>query len=273
MYYCSSQESITVFDTKDPFNWTLKSNIQAEEISWTVTDMDVTPDEQFLIYSSIDPYVRLVDLETLRRKQEFLDLSGRPSHMDPDETWYGGSGLMSIKFSGDSKEILAGTKSAQLLIYDLMANRVSTSVNNTHTDEINSVCFANRMHSNIIFSGSDDGLIKVWDRRALNSNRPAGVFIGHTEGVAHIASKGDGVYLASNSKDQLLKIWDIRKTVQYDGESRDQTLPKQDPTFDYRYGAKYPKVNQQVRHASDSSVLTFKGHAVYSTLIRCQFSP
>jgi hypothetical protein len=38
--------------------------------------MDVTPDEQFLIYSSIDPYVRLVDLETLRRKQEFLDLSG-----------------------------------------------------------------------------------------------------------------------------------------------------------------------------------------------------
>ena len=40
--------------------------------------MDVTPDEQFLVYSSIDPYVRLVDLETLKRKQEFLDLSGNP---------------------------------------------------------------------------------------------------------------------------------------------------------------------------------------------------
>ena len=84
MYYCSSQESITVFDTKDPFNWALRSNIEAEEISWTVTDMDVTPDEQFLIYSSIDPFVRLCDLDTLRRKQEFLDLSGWPSHWDPD---------------------------------------------------------------------------------------------------------------------------------------------------------------------------------------------
>ena len=72
---------------------------------------------------------------------------------------------------------------------------------NTHTDEINSVCFANRMHSNIIFSGSDDGMIKVWDRRALNSNRPAGIFIGHAEGVSHVASKGDGIYLASNAKD------------------------------------------------------------------------
>ena len=117
--------------------------------------------------------------------------------------WYGGSGLMSIKFDGEGREILAGTKSAQLLIYDLMANRLSTSVNNTHTDEINSVCFANRQHSNIIFSGSDDGLVKVWDRRALNSrnHRPVGLFIGHAEGVSHVASKGDGVYLASNAKD------------------------------------------------------------------------
>ena len=46
----------------------VKNRIEAEEISWTVTDMDVTHDEQFLIYSSIDPFVRLVDLDTLRRK-------------------------------------------------------------------------------------------------------------------------------------------------------------------------------------------------------------
>ena len=50
-------------------------------------------------------------------------------------------------------------------------------------------------------------------------------------------------------------------------------LPRQDPSFDYRYGAKYPKANRQVKHSADSSVLTFKGHSVYSTLIRCQFSP
>ena len=90
----------------------IKNNIVAEDITWTVTDMDVTPDEQFLIYSSNDPFVRLVDLETLRRKQEFLDLSGRPTHLDPDDEWYGGAGILSVKLSGDGKEILAGTKIA-----------------------------------------------------------------------------------------------------------------------------------------------------------------
>lgn len=107
-YYCSSQDSVLLYDTRDPYNWTLKSRIPAQQISWTVTDMDVTPDEQFLIYSSIDPYVRLVDMETLRRKQEFLDLSGAGQR----NGWHGGSGIMSLKFSGDGKEILGGTKAA-----------------------------------------------------------------------------------------------------------------------------------------------------------------
>ena len=196
-----SQESISVFDTKDPYNWVPRSTIDAQEITWTVTDMDVSEDEQYLVYSSIDPFVRLVDLQTLRRKQEILDLSGRPVNWDPEAEYYGGSSIMSIKLSGDGKELVGGTKAAQLLVYDLVANRMAAKVNHTHTDEINSVCFANRMHSNIIFSGSDDGIVKVWDKRALNSNRPAGLFIGHAEGVTNVASKGDGIYLASNSKD------------------------------------------------------------------------
>lgn len=66
-----------------------------------------------------------------------------------------------------------------------------------HTDDVNAVAFAERDNSNIFFSGSDDLLCKVWDRRQLSSGRvvPVGVFVGHTEGVAHIDSK---VCLAGN---------------------------------------------------------------------------
>ena len=131
---------------------------------------------------------------------------------------------MSLKLSGDGKEVLCGTKGAHLLVYDLVANRMVNKVDGCHTDEINSVCFANRQHSNIIFSGSDDGMVKVWDRRALSSNRPAGVFVGHAEGITNVASKGDGIYLASNGKDQLLKVWDIRQSVAYD-KFRTMQLP------------------------------------------------
>ena len=54
---------------------------------------------------------------------------------------------------------------------------------------------------------------------------------------------------------------------------RDMQLPRQDGSFDYRYGHRYRYVNKQPKHFADKSVFTFKGHAVYSTLIRCQFSP
>jgi WD repeat-containing protein 23 len=78
---------------------------------------------------------------------------------------------MSLKFSGDSREILAGSKETNsILVYDLYANRVTTVVDACHSNDINSVCFANRAESNIVFTGSDDCLIKIWDRRALGTN-------------------------------------------------------------------------------------------------------
>jgi hypothetical protein len=69
--------------------------------------MDVDVNEQYLIYSSISPTVHLVDLETLCKKHERLTFSSN----DEDSGYYGGPSLMSVKFSGDSREILGGSKS------------------------------------------------------------------------------------------------------------------------------------------------------------------
>ena len=59
-----------------------------------------------------------------------------------------------------------------------------------HEDDVNTVCFADDS-PNIIFSGADDGLCKVWDRRMLgdNSTTPVGTLAGHTDGIAHIDTK------------------------------------------------------------------------------------
>lgn len=79
LYYCSSQSDIVLFNTQDPYNWRQISKIYAQQIRWTVTDMDVDVNEQYLIYSSISPYVHLVDLETLYNKHECLtfEVAGR----------------------------------------------------------------------------------------------------------------------------------------------------------------------------------------------------
>ena len=68
-------------------------------------------------------------------------MSGRN---DNNFGWGGRISIMSLKLSGDGKEVLCGTKGAHLMVYDLVANKMITKVDGTHTDEINSVCFANR---------------------------------------------------------------------------------------------------------------------------------
>jgi WD40 repeat protein len=81
-----------------------------------------------------------------------------------------------------------------------------------HEDDVNAVCFGND-GSNILLSGADDGLVKVWDRRTMNGfgrAQPVGVFAGHRDGITFIDSRGDDKYFLSNSKDQTIKVWDIR---------------------------------------------------------------
>jgi len=45
MYYCSSQQSIMLYDTTDPYNFRLISEVPGYQISWTVSDMDVDVNE------------------------------------------------------------------------------------------------------------------------------------------------------------------------------------------------------------------------------------
>ena len=159
MFYASSQSHIILYDTMDPFNWKLKKQILAQDVYWTVSDMDVCQNEQYLIYSTLNPIVHMIDLETLSTKTRTLNFS-QSERLDD---WHRGGAIMSLKFSGDTKEIVAATKNAEVLVFDLFAGRICNRVVNAHEDEINSVCFANRSHSNLIFTGSDDSLVKVWD--------------------------------------------------------------------------------------------------------------
>lgn len=59
-----------------------------------------------------------------------------------------------------------------------------------HEDDVNTVAFAD-VSSQLLFSGSDDALCKVWDRRTLREDRPqpVGQLAGHRDGITFIHSK------------------------------------------------------------------------------------
>jgi WD repeat-containing protein 23 len=137
-------------------------------------------------------------------------------------------------------------------VYDLLANRRTVKIS-AHEDDVNSCCWADTASGNVLISASDDTFLKVWyaslcpcphlcrltphirDRRSLGgAQKPAGVLVGHTEGITSVSAKGDGRYVVSNGKDQAARLWDLRAMC---GSAEFDTFryPRfGDPDFDYR---------------------------------------
>lgn len=97
------------------------------------------------------------------------------------------------------------------MVYDIERHQPILSLAG-HSNDVNAVCFGDKNSPHILYSGSDDTTVKVWDRRSMADGREVGIFTGHLEGVTYVDSKGDGRYVLSNGKDQTMKLWDIRYT-------------------------------------------------------------
>lgn len=247
--------------------------IQGHRGRWTITDSHLSPDNERLIYSSITPTVYMastLDSSTVQTPIRFTDQPRRQArslwgHYDEDSF-----GIWSCRFSADGNEVIAGG-SGHIFVYDLLADRRTVKID-AHEDDVNSCCWADSSSGNVLVSASDDTFIKVWDRRSLGASpKPSGVLVGHTEGITNVSAKGDGRYIISNGKDQALRLWDLRKMCNSDDFDKICDRDFRSPNYDYRYGH-YPKPRYRA-HPNDCSVMTYRGHAVLRTLIRCNFSP
>ncbi|WWC67343.1 uncharacterized protein I206_101251 [Kwoniella pini CBS 10737] len=245
--------------------------VQGVEGSWTVTDCDADKKGDKMIYSSITPYVHMLYTNATDQEHVELDFTGR--RRDRDAIWgHDRFGIWSIRFSADGKEVVAGARSGRIMVYDIDAQRRTLAIQG-HADDVNAVSFADESSTNILVSGSDDGYVKVWDRRSLSSSTPSGILVGATEGITYTSPKGDGRYIIVNSKDQAARLYDLRKmrsANEFDNEP-DAVARYGQPRFDYR-GMDYAPPTR-LAHPKDCSIMTYRGHSVLRTLIRCHFSP
>lgn len=171
--------------------------------------------------------------------------------------------LFSVKFSPDSTEILGGSVDNAVYGYDLVGEKRTFRLEG-HWNDVNAVCYQGDGTGSCFFSGSDDCLIKYWDKRV---SKCVGTFTGHCGGITCLDSR-DEFYLVSNSKDQSIKLWDTRKI----GASN--TQPENfDNGLDYRMGMPVRALLARSQHPNDLSLMTYRGHSVLQTLIRCYFSP
>lgn len=253
---------IRIYDTKQATFREVKS-ISARDVGWSILDMAVSPNGAHFVYSSWSEYLHLCNVFGNDEVHEALPLC-------PDDRRFC---IFALQFSCDGNDILGGANDSCLYVYDREMHHRSLRIR-AHDGDVNTVAFADKT-SQILFSGGDDGLCKVWDRRTLSEGnpKPVGILAGHSNGITFVDSKGDARYLITNSKDQSIKLWDMRAFSSKEGiESTRIAVAYQN--WDYRW-QRVPKklLDRYVKLAGDTSLMTYQGHTVLQTLIRCHFSP
>lgn len=267
-FACTKDFHVRMYDTSNPYDWKYYKSVVYPYGQWTITDASLSRDNRFLAYSSIRSAVCLAPTDPNNESEphllEFANTGTTYPHgLNPY------FGIWSIRFSGDGREIVAGTNDSSVYVYDIERRQSILRIPG-HEDDVNAVCFGDSQSPHILYSGSDDTTIKVWDRRSMGDGREAGVFLGHTAGLTFVDSKGDGRYVLSNGKDQTAKLWDLRKMMSKENADR-VDINAHSMRFDYRNDG-YD--NRDYRpHPHDCSLVTFRGHKVLRTLIRCHFSP
>lgn len=191
--------AIRLYDTRND-NFKQVRRVFARDVGWSILDVDMSPDGELFAYSSWSDYINLCSVTNEHYHEPLLVSSSERIFC-----------LFSIKFSHDGHEILGGANNGNVYIYNREINSRTHRIK-CHPEDINTVGLADSS-SSIFFTGSDDGFVKVWDRRTLNDSNPnpVGCFVGHRDGIGYIDPRGDGRHLISNSKDQSIKLWDMRK--------------------------------------------------------------
>lgn len=270
-YSATKDFRVRMYDTSNVNEWKHYKTVVHPTGRWTMTDAALSPDNKWLAFTSMMPKVCLAPTDPNDEGEPYLlDLAGTPRD-DPVGDFYDSFAIFSVRFSGDGRELVAGTNASTIIVYDIESRQVLHSFEG-HKHDVNAVCFGDKESPHLLYSGSDDATIKVWDRRNLGDSRAAGAFVGHCEGITYLDSKGDGRYILSNGKDQTMRLWDLRMAMSMsDFDEKDPAALTQYSLYDYRF----QRYNDDLyfKHPHDNSVVTFRGHRVERTLIRCHFSP
>ncbi|UMM12585.1 hypothetical protein L5515_001290 [Caenorhabditis briggsae] len=243
------------------------NELRVDHCNWSILDTAVNQQGDLISYCTWKDAVYIGRME----QEDNQNITWFPIDWHGEQAVQNQCAVFCVRFSDDSEQIVCGTSEYSIHVFDVEQRRRIRTIVNAHEDDVNSVCFAD-YGSNLIYSAGDDGLVKVWDKRAWSDGDviPVGVFAGHRDGVTYVDSRQDERYLLSNSKDQTIKVWDLRKFSCQGGVEATRACV-QSQHWDYRWQPAPPGLCQPVQ--GDTSVMTLRGHSVLHTLVRAKFSP
>ncbi|XP_054739982.1 DDB1- and CUL4-associated factor 11 [Anastrepha obliqua] len=254
------------------------NRITAEVCNWSILDVDFSPCGQYLAYSTWSDNFFVLPLNSDESELQWLNLNAEQTRC----------GIFSLRFSPCGQSIIGGSNNSLVYMVDRETRAVRMiNTQRGHKSDINAVSFVSDQDSNLFVSGCNDGVLKLWDLRCCGSSvrpgynsgagssngrhSPVGVLVGHLDGITYIDPRNDGHYLLTNSKDQSIKIWDLRIMA---GPSNKMRLKLPVIPWDYRWDS-VPReyYNPKSTLVGDVSVMTYRGHRVTKSLLRAKFSP
>lgn len=219
--------------------------------NWTITDLSYDEQSSSFLCSTLAPNVIqfTLSLEDEQFEPSSLSLFHTERYVYSCQLSQGGSSFISGQRGGIITFSAADFSQRNIRRYQV-------------SEDVNSVRYIDKAE-NLILAGSDDGNCRVYDVRSQSDN-PVQFLAGHSSGITYAEGNSSGTYVLSNSKDQTVKLWDLRNVTT---TSEDAVSPID---FDYRV-SEFPFESTTTR--KDASLTTYRGHCVYDTLIRCHFSP
>ena len=259
IFYVATQEGgITLYSvpTFVPIH-----SIQACEVGWAVISCSLNRTNNLLVYSTWSPCLYIYHTDDPVSTPFSIIIA--PTHRR--------LGIFDTAFSSDSS-LLAATCSDGYVNFCDVERRIRAHRVVAHEDHANACVFVGQS-SNLLLSGGEDGLIRMWDTRRIAGERdhPVATFPGHLDSVTSLDVRFDERYFLSNSKDQTAKLWDVRKPGDSCAIERTKTVVSRQ-NWDYRWQAP-PDFLSSMRLHGDCSICSYTGHKVQSTLIRAKFSP
>ncbi|EOY10125.1 Transducin family protein / WD-40 repeat family protein [Theobroma cacao] len=182
---CACVESIKIVDSS---NASTKSTIEAE--SGTITALALSPSDKLLFSAGHSRQIKVWDLDTLKCLR----------------SWKGHDGpIMGMACHASGGLLATSGADRKVLVWDVDGG-FCTHYFKGHKGVVSSIMFHPDVNKTLLFSGSDDATVRVWD---LLAKKCVATLEKHFSAVTSMAVSEDGWTLLSAGRDKVVNLWDL----------------------------------------------------------------
>jgi WD40 repeat protein len=150
-----------------------------------------SPDSRLLASASADKTVRLWDV-----------VQRLPVHVLHGHTNW----VWSVSFSSDGRQLASGSSDGTMRLWSVPEGVPGPVVQ--HVSPVYCVAFSPVVGSNMLVSGCNDSIVRLWDVSGINPQLLRELH-GHSNWIWSVAFSPDGSQLVSGSWDKTVRLWSV----------------------------------------------------------------